>query len=46
MIEPEASKKKYHYIKTIKLEGGVAGYHFDPDSGLRYALLFPPEEDE
>jgi len=46
MIEPDAASKQYHYIKTMTLEGGVAGYHFDPDPGLRYALLFPPEEDE
>lgn len=46
VVETDAGRKSYHYIKTVILEEGITTYHFNPDPDLRYALIFPPEDDE
>jgi len=45
-IEPDSRRGEYRYIKTVMVEGDITAYQWAPDSGLRYALIYPLESDE
>jgi len=44
-IEPESKKPNYLFIKTVKVDDVSNAYHFSPEPGLKYALIFPLESD-
>ncbi|MBZ0272974.1 hypothetical protein K8I61_13125 [bacterium] len=44
-IDPESKKPDYLYIKTVKVDDASTAYHFSPEPGLKYALIFPLESD-
>ncbi len=42
-IEPDSRDRHYYLIKRVESDLNISAYHFSPDPGYRFALIFPPE---
>ncbi len=44
-VEYKPTRGQYQYIKTVRIEGDLTAYQWAPDAGLRYALIYPLEDE-